>query len=234
MKKLYVLMFALLTSVVAMAQVTTSNMSGKITDANGEPLVGATVIAVHTPSGTEYYAVANTNGEYRLGNIRPGGPYTITVEMLGYRSLERQGVTASLAETLTYDVQMVEESQSMETIVVLADGPNSNMRTANAGAVTAVSREAIANTPSLSRSMNDIMRLSPQSMTTGSGFAVGGGNYRQSFVTVDGASFNNTFGIGENLPAGGSPISTHWSRFRYRYLPTTFVRVVSPVVLSTL
>ena len=207
MKKLYVLMFALLTSVVAMAQVTTSNMSGKITDANGEPLVGATVIAVHTPSGTEYYAVANTNGEYRLGNIRPGGPYTITVEMLGYRSLERQGVTASLAETLTYDVQMVEESQSMETIVVLADGPNSNMRTANAGAVTAVSREAIANTPSLSRSMNDIMRLSPQSMTTGNGFAVGGGNYRQSFVTVDGASFNNTFGIGENLPGGGSPIS---------------------------
>lgn len=207
MKKLYVLMFALLTSVVAMAQVTTSNVSGKVTDANGEPLVGATVIALHTPSGTEYYAVANTNGEYRLANIRPGGPYTITVEMLGYRTLERQGVTASLAETLTYNVQMVEESQSMETIVVLADGPNSNMRTANAGAVTAVSREAIANTPSLSRSMNDIMRLSPQSMTTGSGFAVGGGNYRQSFVTVDGAAFNNTFGIGENLPAGGSPIS---------------------------
>ena len=71
MKKLYVLMFALLTSVVAMAQVTTSNMSGKITDANGEPLVGATVIAVHTPSGTEYYAVANTNGEYRLGTSVP-------------------------------------------------------------------------------------------------------------------------------------------------------------------
>lgn len=207
MKKLYVLMFALLTSVVAMAQVTTSNVSGKVTDANGEPLVGATVIALHTPSGTEYYAVANSNGEYRLANIRPGGPYTITVEMLGYRTLERQGVTASLAETLTYNVQMVEESQSMETIVVLADGPNSNMRTANAGAVTAVSREAIANTPSLSRSMNDIMRLSPQSMTTGSGFAVGGGNYRQSFVTVDGAAFNNTFGIGQNLPAGGSPIS---------------------------
>lgn len=207
MKKLYVLMFALLTSVVAMAQVTTSNVSGKVTDANGEPLVGATVIALHTPSGTEYYAVANSNGEYRLANIRPGGPYTITVEMLGYRTLERQGVTASLAETLTYNVQMVEESQSMETIVVLADGPNSNMRTANAGAVTAVSREAIANTPSLSRSMNDIMRLSPQSMTTGNGFAVGGGNYRQSFVTVDGAAFNNTFGIGENLPAGGSPIS---------------------------
>ncbi len=207
MKKLYVLMFALLTSVAAFAQVTTSSVSGKVTDENGQPLVGATVIAVHTPSGTEYYSVANSDGNYRLGNIRPGGPYTITVEMLGYRTLERQGVTASLAENLTYDVQLTEENQSMETIVVIADGPNSNMRSSNSGAVTAVAREAIANMPAISRSMNDIMRLSPQSLTTGNGFAVGGGNYRQSFVTVDGAAFNNTFGIGQNLPAGGTPIS---------------------------
>lgn len=61
--------------------------------------------------------------------------------------------------------------------------------------------------PSVSRSMNDIMKLTPQASTTTSGLAIGGGNYRQSYVTVDGAAFNNAFGIGGNLPAGGSPIS---------------------------
>jgi DNA sulfur modification protein DndD len=55
--------------------------------------------------------------------------------------------------------------------------------------------------------MNDLLKLTPQGANVGSGFAVGGGNYRQSYVTVDGAAFNNAFGIGGNLPGNGSPIS---------------------------
>lgn len=81
------------------------------------------------------------------------------------------------------------------------------MKSDRAGAVTNLTSAKIASIPTVSRSMNDIMRLSPQSNTTSNGFAAGGGNYRQSFVTVDGASFNNAFGIGSNLPAGGAPIS---------------------------
>lgn len=70
-----------------------------------------------------------------------------------------------------------------------------------------MSMRRVSEVPTVSRSMNDIMRLTPQGANIGSGFSVGGGNYRQSYVTVDGAAFNNAFGIGSNLPAGGSPIS---------------------------
>ena len=83
----------------------------------------------------------------------------------------------------------------------------SNMKSDRAGAIMNANRDMISNTPTISRSISDIMRLSPQGADVGNGFAVGGGNYRQSFVTVDGAAFNNTFGLGGNLPANGSPIS---------------------------
>ena len=81
------------------------------------------------------------------------------------------------------------------------------MKSDRAGAIMNANRDMISNTPTISRSISDIMRLSPQGADVGNGFAVGGGNYRQSFVTVDGAAFNNTFGLGGNLPANGSPIS---------------------------
>lgn len=54
------------------AQVTTSGMNGTVTDAAGQPLAGATVIAVHTPSGTQYGAVTDKNGGYNLQGLAHG------------------------------------------------------------------------------------------------------------------------------------------------------------------
>ena len=81
------------------------------------------------------------------------------------------------------------------------------MRSDRAGALTNLNVAAINNTPTISRSMNDLIRLTPQAHMSSNGANIGGGNYRQSFVTVDGAAFNNAFGIGQNLPASGSPVS---------------------------
>jgi len=111
-----------------------------------------------------------------------------------------------LGENYVLNVSLKESSELLDEIVVTAS-KESNMKSDRAGAVTNLTSAKIASIPTVSRSMNDIMRLSPQSNTTSNGFAAGGGNYRQSFVTVDGASFNNAFGIGSNLPAGGAPIS---------------------------
>ena len=206
MKKLFILMLSIFTVAAASAQVTTSGMNGTVTDEQGQPLAGATVIAVHTPSGTQYGAVTNKDGRYNLQGLRTGGPYTVTFSFVGYQGVEFPGLELQLGETLTRNA-FLKDSQTLEAVVVTVDGRNSSMNVNRAGAVTSISSEQIELMPSVSRSMNDIMKLTPQASTTTSGLAIGGGNYRQSYVTVDGAAFNNAFGIGGNLPAGGSPIS---------------------------
>ncbi len=206
MKKLFLLMLTIFAYCAVNAQVTTSGMNGTVVDQNGQPLVGATVVAVHTPSGTQYGAVTDKNGNYNLQGLRTGGPYSVTFSFVGYQSVEFPGLMLSLGQTLKRDA-FLKDSQEIEAVVVKADGKNSSMNVNRAGAVTSISNEQIELMPTVNRSMNDIMKLTPQASSTTSGLAIGGGNYRQSYVTVDGAAFNNMFGIGGNLPAGGSPIS---------------------------
>ena len=130
----------------------------------------------------------------------------MTFSFVGCQSVEFPGLMLSLGQTLKRDA-FLKDSQQLEAVVITADGKNSSMNVNRAGAVTSISNEQIELMPTVNRSMNDIMRLTPQASSTTSGLAIGGGNYRQSYVTVDGAAFNNMFGIGGNLPAGGSPIS---------------------------
>lgn len=206
MKKLFFLLLSVLAYGSLSAQVTTSGMNGTVVDEEGQPLVGATVIAVYTPSGTRYGISTDRNGRYSLQGLRAGGPYSVTVSYVGCRSVEFTDVNLPLGETVTRDAYLI-PATDLEAIVVTADGRNSAMNANRAGAVTSISEEEIRLMPSVSRSMNDIMKLTPQASTTTSGLAIGGGNYRQSYVTVDGAAFNNAFGIGGNLPSGGTPIS---------------------------
>ena len=207
MKKLLTFFMAMIASISLMAQVTTSSISGKITDNNKATLPGATVVATHTPSGSQYYAVADANGNYRLLNIRPGGPYTIEYRMVGFQTVKQEGVVATLGETKILNVRMNEEAIGLGEVAVVAEAISNGMDSDRAGATTAISNEEITTLPTITRSLNDVLALTPQAAATSNGLAIGGGNYRSSYVTVDGAAFNNAFGIGGNLPAGGSPIS---------------------------
>ena len=207
MKKLLTFFVAMIASISLMAQVTTSSISGKITDNNKGTLPGATVVATHTPSGSQYYAVADANGNYRLLNIRPGGPYTIEFRMVGFQTVRQENIVATLGETKILNVRMNEEAIGLGEVTVSAEAISNGMDSDRAGATTAISNEQITTLPTISRSLNDVLALTPQASSTSNGLAIGGGNYRSSYVTVDGAAFNNAFGIGGNLPAGGSPIS---------------------------
>ena len=195
----------LFAAITVNAQVTTSAISGKIVDSEG-PVQGAAIIAVHTPSGSQYTAVTDKNGTYRINNITPGGPYTVKVEVLGYRTVENTEVYAPLGETISLNNTLEVEALGLEAAVFTAN-VDENLSAMGAGAGTAVSQKTMNTLPTTSRALNDILKLTPQSSTTSNGLAIGGGNYRSSFVTVDGAAFNNAFGIGQNLPAGGAPIS---------------------------
>ena len=205
-KSLLLSFAAMLFVVSAAAQVTTSSFGGHVTDKDGA-VVGATVVAVYQPTAATYYSVTDKNGNFRINNVTPGGPYTVTVEMMGYRKVENQNLYAPLGETLTVDAVLEDDAISLDAAVFVADGSLSNMNVHRSGAGTSVSQRTIESMPTVSRSMNDVMKLTPQASSTSNGLAIGGGNYRSSYVTVDGAAFNNAFGIGSNLPAGGAPIS---------------------------
>ena len=187
------------------AQVTTSSVSGKVTS-NGEEIIGATVKAVHVPSGTVYQSVTNVNGRYAIQGMRPGGPYNVEISYIGFNTKALKNVTLALGQNTIIDGALTEGAELLDEVVVSASLKN-DMRTDRAGATTNLSASQIEAVPTVSRSMNDILKLTPQGANVGSGFAVAGGNYRQSYVTVDGAAFNNAFGIGGNLPGNGLPIS---------------------------
>ena len=206
-KSLMLTCLSLLVSVIAaFAQVTTSSMSGRVTDKVG-PVVGATVLAVHQPTGSQFYAVTDAKGYYRLNGITAGGPYKVTVACMGYADTVFEGINVALSDNLILDATLTEESLTLKSAVVQGEGKTSNMRSDRAGAITSMSSREIQALPTVSRSMNDLLKQTPQAFVSGTKTYIGGGSYRDSYVTVDGAAFNNAFGIGSNLPAGGSPIS---------------------------
>ena len=203
-KSLLLAFTTLIAGTVAYAQVTTSSLSGIITDEKGETVIGAAVVATHTPSGTVYGGITNTDGRYYINGMRAGGPYNIEISNLGYQSVIFKDVTLQLGENFVLDAYLNEATEQLMEAVVVAD--EGRFRRERNGAATNISSRQIESIPTVSRSMNDVMALTPQATSNG-GFSVGGGNYRGSSVTVDGAAFNNAFGIGQNMPAGGTPIS---------------------------
>ena len=205
-KRFFLLVVTLLTlSLAAVAQVTTSGITGIVT-AGGEEAIGATITAKHVPSGTVYRAVTNVNGHYTITGMRSGGPYEVEVSYIGYQTTKMTDINLSLGQNTVVDATLQEGSEMLQEVLIVAQA-NNTMRSDRSGAVTNIDANAMANVPTIGRSMTDIMKLTPQS-SSASGMAIGGGNYRQSRVTVDGASFNNNFGMGSSpLPGGGTPIS---------------------------
>lgn len=200
------LFVGLLISLPAGAQTTTSSIVGSVSDANG-PLADVIVTAVYVPSGMQYHGITNAKGSYRISGVVAGGPYSIKVEMMGYRTVVVSDVTAPLGDRVELDFVLQMTSTELDEIVVVDQATHSNMNVQNSGASTNITNTVLMATPTASRSLYDVMRLTPQSIATSKGFMVGGGDYRGSSVTVDGASFNNAFGIGSSLPAGGNPLS---------------------------
>ena len=201
-----ILFFFALTLVVSpfvSAQITTSTITGSVKSSTDEALVGATLVATHEPTGTKYTAVTRGGGVLRIENMRSGGPYTIEVTFVGYDKETYTDVYLQLAETFILNVAMNKTVTTLETVVLTTSGRSLIMNKNRTGAVTNIGLRQISQMPTITRNLNDFTRATPQS----NGASIGGGNFRQNNFTIDGADFNNSFGIGNNLPAGGTPIS---------------------------
>ncbi|GJG32342.1 cell envelope biogenesis protein OmpA [Xylanibacter ruminicola] len=179
-------------------------MAGKVTldTANGEEVIGATVVAVHEPSGTRYTAVTNTTGRFSINGMRTGGPYAVTISYIGFQPKTVKGITLQLAETYNLNVFLTEDATELAEVVV--SGKASKFAAEKTGAATNINSTQITNLPTVSRSITDVTRLSPYG---GNGMSFAGSDGRNANFTVDGANFNNNFGLSDKLPGGGNPIS---------------------------
>ena len=81
---------------LANAQVTTSSITGIVKNKSGSTLAGATITALHVPTGSVYTAVSRTEGRFDISNMNPGGPYTITASFVGYETNKKEDIFLSI------------------------------------------------------------------------------------------------------------------------------------------
>ncbi len=196
--------FFLLIATAIQAQVTTSSMSGRVTDDKREALIGATVVATHVPTGTVYGASTRADGTYNLSNMRIGGPYTVEISYIGYHPETIKNISLALGEDFVLNGILKEDTQLLQEVVVVGEANTSVFSSNRTGAQEIITRDKMDKLPTITRSLNDFTKLTP--MSSDGNF--GGTSYRFNNVTVDGASFNNSFGLSSSLGASGTePIS---------------------------
>jgi hypothetical protein len=208
------LMIACLLALVSKAQVTNASFTGSVKDGEGKNLGGATVVATHEPSGSVFSGSSNTSGYYSIPGVRVGGPYKITVNYSDYIPVEVNDIYITLGQDFVLDLVAVAKGSSLDTVSIKIQR-SKLLNSQNTGASTNIDQEALNTLPTLSRNLNDFLRLTPQSRsssvasTTGNGVSFSGQDSRFNNLTIDGSIFNNSFGLA-SAPAGqtaSTPIS---------------------------
>ncbi len=209
MKRIFTLLvaFGIIGTTHLFGQVTTSSLLGLVIDKKtGDPLAGATVIAKHLPSGTTYGVTARADGRYALPNVRVGGPYEVKVTLTGYEDQAAQVAELKLGQKYTQNFVLVDAATTLDVVEVRYD-PSGTLNSTRTGAASNITSGQIATLPTIGRAASDYTRLVPMSSEGGS---FGGRNDQFNNFSLDGAIFNNPFGLDAATPGGqadAQPIS---------------------------
>ena len=200
LKKGLAVLAAIFSGVTLFAQVTTSSLGGKVADEVGEPLAGAAVIAVHTPSGTRYSAVANIDGRYTIAGMRTGGPYMVEFSFVGTGTIRYEDIVLKLGEQYELNAQLV-SSNELEGVTVVAE---KSFNASITGAGSGFDLKAIETMPTIDRSVYDVVKYTPQAtINKTGGISFAGANNRYNSFQIDGAVANDTFGLASSGTNGG-------------------------------
>ncbi|WP_114940509.1 TonB-dependent receptor [Mucilaginibacter endophyticus] len=209
MRKHYLLLllligFSFFTGKSVLAQgVTTASINGTVTDAKGV-IPGATVSIVHIPTGTVYSTVTRADGRYNIPNLRVGGPYTFKVTFIGYANYVQEGINLSIGQDQRISAQLADNTTSLKEVTVRG-AAGKVINSSRTGARETISRQQIENLPTIARSLSDFTKLTPSA----NGLSFGGRSSTFNNITVDGALFNNSFGLSGTLggQTSSQPIS---------------------------
>ncbi len=215
MMKRFFIILGILTGVSLNAQVTTATLSGQVSETvrigsysaaqsvsptnSTEALPGTVVLVQHIPTGTTSYAITTKDGSYLITGLLSGGPYTVCFSQMGYITQTATDIYLPLGEVTRLDAAL--EPEELDAALVIQTGARLRLtRTGSSQNVTAAQIEAL---PSINKSIEEYIRISPYA----NGMSLSGGDGRMTNFTVDGANFNNNYGLNSNLPGGGNPIS---------------------------
>lgn len=184
---------------------TTAALAGKVVDAKGEGLPGASVLVIHVPTGTQYATITRDDGAYNIVNMRVGGPYKVTSSFVGFKENVQTNVYLTVGQELRQNFKLEENTAVLQEVEIISTR-GGVINTGRTGAATTVGNKAITTLPTLNRSLQDFARLDPRS--NGS-LSFGGRNALFNNITVDGAFFNNAFGLQPTIgsQAGAQPVS---------------------------
>ncbi|HEY6902531.1 MAG TPA: carboxypeptidase regulatory-like domain-containing protein, partial [Puia sp.] len=203
-KRLLLSAITILSMLYSFGQETTSQILGTVTDGQ-TPLSGATVTALHTPTGTKYTTTTRKDGRFNLPNVRVGGPYILTVSYVGFKEEKQENIMLTVGQDFVADTKLTPESKELATVSVSATRQNKTFNNNRTGAQEIITRQQIERLPTITRSIQDFAKLEPSS----NGLSFGGTNPGMNNITVDGADFNNSFGLSSTLggQANAQPIA---------------------------
>ncbi|MFQ5690303.1 MAG: carboxypeptidase regulatory-like domain-containing protein [Gemmatimonadota bacterium] len=190
--------------------VTTAAINGTVQGQDGQPLANVNIVAVHVPTGTRYGTLTRQDGRFNIPGMRVGGPYTVTASLIGYQTETAPPFSLSLGQNRGIQFTMVVEAVQVEALNVVAER-GAILSGSRNGPQRNVSTEEIETLPTISRSISDFVRLTPQATSVSGGSSIAGRNNRFNNIQVDGAILNDVFGLpGSGTPggqAGSEPIS---------------------------
>ena len=203
--KRIIFILSIFLSAIGYSQVTSSAMSGTVKSSAGEVLPGASIEVVHKPTGTKYASTTGANGEYAIQGIRPGGPYTLKVTYVGYKTTEITEINAPLGNSITVNISVEVEANALSEVVVTSKSKGT-FNKGRTGASQQFTNREITAVPVLgARSINSITKYNANAGANGT---FGGQDSRLNNFTIDGSVFNNGFGLGSDSQAGGRTGST--------------------------
>jgi hypothetical protein len=203
-KQLLLTLFLALICFLVKAQETTSEIRGVITDSKS-PLNGVTISALHTPTGTLYTTISRKDGKYNLANMKVGGPYTLTITSVGFITDKQENIYLTLGQEYNASVTLKNEIKSSDVVTVIGNKQDKVFNNSRTGSQELINRTQIERLPTINRSLADFTKLTPSS----NGLSFGGVSAQYNNLTVDGANFNNAFGLSGTLggQTNSQPIS---------------------------
>ena len=207
-KRLLITAISIFSCYFLFAQETTCQILGTVTDGKSG-LDGASVVALHVPSGTRYSTTTRKDGRFNLPGLRIGGPYTLTVSYVGFKADKQENINLVLGQDFTSDFSLVPESNQLAEVVVTSGNQNKIFSSSHTGSQEIITNAEIQRLPTINRSIADFTKLEPTANPTSFGTSFGGRSAQYNNITVDGANFNNGFGLSSTLggQTGAQPIS---------------------------